>query len=70
MLATTLADLGGVPSAHPPKGPDSFVLTYKIFETLPPQESMPPYEVHAPPPTGNPGSATAQYDRARKYAMS
>ena len=28
-----LADLGGVPGARPPKGPDSFVLTYKIFET-------------------------------------
>ena len=28
-----LADLGGVPGAHPLKGPDSFVLTYKIFET-------------------------------------
>ena len=30
----------------PPKGPDSFVLTYKIFET---RKSMPPsYEVYAP----------------------
>ena len=28
-----LADLGGMPDAHPPKGPDSFVSTYKIFET-------------------------------------
>ena len=50
--------IGGVPGAHPLKGPDSFVLTYKMFETYPPRESMPPpYEVHAPP-TGNPGSAT------------
>ena len=24
---------GGVPGARPPKGPDSFVFTYKIFET-------------------------------------
>ena len=44
--------------ARPPKGPDSFVLTYKIFKTYPPQESMSPYEVHAPP-TQNPGSTTA-----------
>ena len=29
----TLAGLGGVPGARPPKGPDSFILTYKIFET-------------------------------------
>ena len=28
-----LADLGGVPGARPPKGPNSFVLTHKIFET-------------------------------------
>ena len=28
----SLTDLGGVPGAHLPKGPDSFVLTYKIFE--------------------------------------
>ena len=33
-LQTALADLeGGVPGTRPPKGPDSFVLTYKIFET-------------------------------------
>ena len=31
---TSLADLeGGVPGARPPKGQDSFVLTYKILET-------------------------------------
>ena len=29
----TLTDLEGVPGACPPKGPDSFVLTYKMFET-------------------------------------
>ena len=28
---TTLVDLGGMPGAHPPKGPDSFIFTY-IFE--------------------------------------
>ena len=44
----SLADLGGVPGARPPMGPDSFVSTYKIFETYPPREPTPPYEVHAP----------------------
>ena len=42
----TLADLGGVPGTRPPKGPDSFVLTYKIFETgvhAPSTRSTPPY---------------------------
>ena len=30
----SLADLHWqMPGAHPPKGPDSFILTYKIFET-------------------------------------
>ena len=28
-----LADPGGATSARPPKGPDSFVLTYKFYET-------------------------------------
>ena len=28
-----LADLGGRAGRAPPKGPNSFVLTYKIFET-------------------------------------
>ena len=29
-----LADLeGGMPGARTPKGPNSFILTYKIFET-------------------------------------
>ena len=31
----------------PPKGLDSFTLTYKIFETQLPRESAPPYEVDA-----------------------
>ena len=30
----------------PPNGPDSFVLTYKIFKMLLPQESLPLYEVN------------------------
>ena len=49
---------GGAAGARPPKGPDSFVLTYKFFETEPPRELAPPYEVGAPP-AGNPGSAAA-----------
>ena len=28
-----LTDLGGVPGRRPPKDPDSFVSTYKIFKT-------------------------------------
>ena len=35
----------------PPKGPDSFVLTYKFYETLPCGELA--------PPTGNPGYTSA-----------
>ena len=31
-MPVTFANLGGMPSARPPKGPDSFVSTYKIFE--------------------------------------
>ena len=30
--ANTVADPEGATSAHPPKGSDFFVLTYKIFE--------------------------------------
>ena len=40
----------------PPKGPDSFVLTDKFFETEPPRELRPLRGWR--PPTGNPGSAT------------
>ena len=29
----TVADPGGTASMHPPTGPDSFILTYKFFET-------------------------------------
>ena len=42
----------------PPKGPDSFILTYKFFEMKLPRELVPPYEVGTSPPTGNPGSTT------------
>ena len=31
--STVLADLGAVPGARLSKGPDSFILTYKIFKT-------------------------------------
>ena len=31
--ATSLADPGGAPGARSPKGPNSFVLTYKFYET-------------------------------------
>ena len=41
---------GDVPGARPPKGPDSFVLTYKIFETYQPRESTPP--TRSTPPYG------------------
>ena len=34
---------GGMPGTCPPKGPNSFILIYKILETYPPWESMPPY---------------------------
>ena len=36
-----LADLGGMPSVCPPMGPDSFILTCKIFKMYLPWESMP-----------------------------
>ena len=39
---------GGATGACPPKGPDSFVLTYKFFETELPRELAPPYEVGTP----------------------
>ena len=29
----TMADPGGTAGMRPPKGPDSFLLTYKFFET-------------------------------------
>ena len=46
----TLADLGGrARRTPPPTGPDSFVSTYKIFETYPPWESTPPLRGPRPP---------------------
>ena len=47
----------GAPPARAPKGPYSLVSTYKFYETQPPQELAPPYEVGVPP-MGNPGSTT------------
>ena len=44
--------IGGplAPGAPPPTGPDSFVLTCKIFENVAASGfHSPPYEVHAPP---------------------
>ena len=32
-ISNALADLGGAPGVRPPKGPNSFVLTYKFYET-------------------------------------
>ena len=40
---------GGVPGARPPKGPDSFVLTYKIFGNITTLGVHAPHEVHSPP---------------------
>ena len=50
-IMLTVADPGGgVPPARaPPKGPDSFVLTYKFFETEPPRELAPPLRGWRPP---------------------
>ena len=53
-----LADLGGVPGAHPPMGPNSFVFAYIFTEKCPRRRSMPSL-MGARPPTGNPGPATA-----------
>ena len=59
--SSALADLEGACPAHtPPRVPDSFILTYKIFEMKLPRESTRP--LRGPhPPTENPGSATDQY---------
>ena len=43
-----LADLGSMPGTCPPKGLDSFVSTYKIFETYLPRESTPPTRSTSP----------------------
>ena len=46
----SLEDLGGRArhTPPPPKGPDSFVSTYKIFETQAPLESTPPTRLKFP----------------------
>ena len=54
----TLADLGGMPGAPPPKGAQFFRFCIHFHQKAPASE------VHGPPngstpPTGNPGSATA-----------
>ena len=33
ILTVALADPGGAPGTRPSKGPDSFILTYKVHET-------------------------------------
>ena len=47
-----LSFIGGSRGAHlaraPCKGPDSFALTYKFYETYPSRELASPYEVGAP----------------------
>ena len=61
----------GAVGMRPPMGPDSFVLTYKFFETRPPRELVPPLRGRRPP-TGNLGSATDAYRRQidlRKFAF-
>ena len=56
----TLADLGGVPGACPPTGPNSFVLAYIFAEKHLCQRFTPPLP-GPPPPTGNPGLATVTH---------
>ena len=58
----SLADLGGAAGARPPQtGSISFIFTYVFAEKCTRQRLVPPQWVGAPPPppTGNPGSATA-----------
>ena len=52
----SVVDPGGCHWRMPPEGPDSFVLTYKFFETELPRELASPLQGWRPP-TGNPGSA-------------
>ena len=46
---STLADLGGVPGARPPMGPNSFVFTYILTQKCPCQRSTPPLKGARPP---------------------
>ena len=59
MIIKTLVDLGGMPGACPPTGPNSFVFTYIFVEKCPRRRSTPPL-TGPRPPTGNPGSATVK----------
>ena len=52
LLYNTLADLGGMPGTRPPYGTQFFCFRIHFYQKVPASE------VHAPPPTGNPGSAT------------
>ena len=55
-LKFTLADLGGVPGARPPTGPNSFVFAH-FWQKAPTSKVHAPQRLHAPL-TVNPGSAT------------
>ena len=48
--AITLADLGGVPSARPPMGPNSFIFAYIFTKKCPRWRSMPPLREILDPP--------------------
>ena len=63
LRSPALADLGGPRPARapPPYGSRFFHFDMQNFQNVAASEVHgPPYEVHAPPPTGNPGSATDQ----------
>ena len=53
---SALADLGGVPGARPPMGPNSFVFIDIFTRKCPRWRSTPLMGTR--PPAGNPGSAT------------
>ena len=61
-----LADLGGVPCARPPMGPNSFIFAYIFTKKCPRQRSTPPPNGCHAPPTGNPGSATEMYAKTKE----
>ena len=60
-----LADLGGVPGACPPMGPNSFIFTYIFTKKCPRRRSTPPL-MGAHPPMGNPGSTTEMYAKMKE----
>ena len=43
-----LADLGGVPGARPPTGPNSFIFAYNFNKKHPCQRSTSPQRIHVP----------------------